>query len=67
MKKWEHIAHAEVVRATLNPDARPRYRVPARRWWQLWKPKWKWVDGISYNQIQRAYGLPTDHTTKDDE
>ena len=59
MDDWGMGASDRVWRVLSDPDYVPRFRVPARRWWQLWKPKWKWVDGISYNQIQRAYGLPT--------
>jgi hypothetical protein len=57
-KEWKRVARGEVLRSQLDPDYRPRYRVPARRWWQLWKPKWDWVEGVSQNQIRRAYDYP---------
>ena len=56
MRKWERVARGEVLLGQINPDHVPRYRIPARPWWQFWKPKWKWVDGVSQNQLRRAHG-----------
>jgi hypothetical protein len=56
--KWEQVARGEVLRSQFDPDYTPRYRVPARQWWQFWKPKWQWVDGVSQNTLRRAHGLP---------
>jgi hypothetical protein len=55
---WRKDAYSEVFKSRLNPDHVPRYRIPARKWWQFWKPKWEQVEGVSYNQIQRGHGLP---------
>jgi hypothetical protein len=57
MSEWREEAMAEIWCARANPDHAPRYRVPARRWWQIWKPKWMWVTGVSENQMRRVYGL----------
>lgn len=56
-KPVEEAAYAEILRGVGDPDYTPRYRVPARRWWQFWKPKWRWVTGISQNQVRRAFGV----------
>jgi hypothetical protein len=53
--KWERVARGEVMMGQINPDYVPRYRIPARRFWQLWKPKWQWVEGVSQNQIRSGH------------
>jgi hypothetical protein len=57
MDDWREEALAEAWLGRMNPDHTPRYRVPARPWWQFWKPKWMWVSGVSENQMRRVHGL----------
>jgi hypothetical protein len=57
MTDWEAAALNEVWLGRMDPDHVPRYRVPARPWWQFWKPRWMWVSGVSVNQIRRVHGL----------
>ena len=54
---WKDEAFAAIALGSGNPDFVPRYRIPARRWWQIWKPRWQWIEGVSRNQIRRAHGL----------
>jgi hypothetical protein len=57
MSAWKEEVLAEVWLARVNPDHKPRYRVPARSWWQLWKPRWQWIEGVSENQVRALYKL----------
>jgi len=54
---WRDEAMSQIMCARIDPDFTPRYRVPARKWWQFWKPKWQWIEGISENAIRRVRGL----------
>jgi hypothetical protein len=53
---WRGDAAASILRGSYaDPDYVPRYRMPNRRFfWQLWKPKWRWVEGVSMRQMQRV-------------
>ena len=64
MDSWEMTARSAAFASTIDPDFVPRYRIPARRWWQLWKPKWKWIEGVSRRQICRAHGVPLIEQTR---
>lgn len=57
MSEWKDRAIFEVMAAQYDPDHTPRFPVPARKWWQFWKPKWRWSEGISTNTMRRRYGL----------
>jgi hypothetical protein len=43
MGDWREEALAEAWLGRMNPDHTPRYRIPARPWWQFWKPKWRHI------------------------
>ena len=51
-------AAGQIMLTQFDPDFRPRFRIRARRWWQIWKPRWEWIDGVSRNDLLRAHGLP---------
>ena len=53
MERWRQEALGAVCDALADPDKRPRYRIPARRWWQFWKPRWEWIEGMSLNDGKR--------------
>jgi hypothetical protein len=55
MRQWKQDAYAAIAAADFfDDDYVPEYRVPARRWWQLWKPRWRMVRGVSRAQTRRA-------------
>ena len=58
MIDWRSIAVDAVFEAanSHDPEAIPVYQIPGRRWpWQLWKPKWETVTGVSRAQLERAH------------
>lgn len=54
MTHWKRLARDQVMLGQMNPDHTPRYRVPARRWWQFWKPKWQEIEGLSITALRRS-------------
>jgi hypothetical protein len=59
MTRWKAEARKAILYAVISgdPNAIPKYKIPARRWWEFWKPKWQWVEGNSINQFRRAHGM----------
>lgn len=46
---WRERRDFELYRAETDHHYTPQYLVPARPWWQFWKPlAWKWNDGRPY-------------------
>jgi hypothetical protein len=57
VSEWKDRALFEIMAAQYDPDHAPIYYVPARKWWEFWKPRWREVRGLSLNAMRTGHGL----------